>query len=190
MNAMSTRPFRIEGYAVVSNEGMLADHSGVMPDALKIDADQRFFYCSLDHAGFLAHGRHSKEQDGRASERRRLILTRRVSGIAPHPANPKAILWNPAGASLESAWNALGAPEGALAVIGGTDVFGLFLELGYDMFYLSRAPKVSLPGGRPVFPQVPDRSPEEVLAHAGLEPGPTRVLDASAGATLCPWRRN
>jgi hypothetical protein len=32
-----------------------------------------------------------------------------------------------------------GAPDGALAVIGGTDVFGLFLEIGYDSFHLSRA---------------------------------------------------
>jgi dihydrofolate reductase len=182
-------PFVIEGYAIVSADGMIADRFGVMPDALKIDADQRFFLSSLDRAGFLAHGRHSQEPDSRAAERHRLILTRRVPAIVPDPLNPKAVLWNPAGASLETAWQALGAPEGPLAVIGGTEVFGLFLAVGYDEFYLSRAPKISLPGGRPVFPQAGNRAPEEVLADAGLEPGPVRLLDAASGASVWPWRR-
>ena len=34
---------RVEGYAVVSADGMLADRNGQMPDGLKIDADVRFF---------------------------------------------------------------------------------------------------------------------------------------------------
>ena len=55
---------------------------------------------------------------------------------------------------------------------GGTGVFGLFLEIGFDAFHLSRAGKVLIPGGRPVFPQVPGRTPEEVLTEHGLVPGP------------------
>ena len=31
--------------------------------------------------------------------------------------------------------------------------------------------------------------PEDVLANHGLEPGPARVLDAAAGATLVTWER-
>src|SRR5439155_20697248 len=69
--AMS-RPFRIEGYAIVSADGMIANAEGVMPDALKIEADQRLFHASLDHAGALAHGRHSQETDARAPQRRRV----------------------------------------------------------------------------------------------------------------------
>src|SRR6266568_2484476 len=76
--AMS-RPFRIEGYAIVSADGMIANVEGVMPDALKIEADQRFFHCSLDRAGAVAHGRHSQETDAGAPQRRRLILTRRAA---------------------------------------------------------------------------------------------------------------
>ena len=68
-----------------------------------------------------------------------------------------------------------------LAVIGGPEVYGLFLDIGYDAFHLSRAANVRLPGGRPVFPQIgPDRTPEDVLASHGLKPGPQRVLDAAA----------
>jgi hypothetical protein len=52
-------------------------------------------------------------------------------------------------------------------VIGGTDAFGLFLDR-YDAFHLTHAPGVRLPGGRPVFPHVPERTPEEMLASHGL----------------------
>jgi len=38
LNAMSS-PRRIEGYAIVSEDGMLADAAGVMPDSLKFEAD-------------------------------------------------------------------------------------------------------------------------------------------------------
>jgi len=183
------RPFRIEGYVIVSADGMIATAEGVMPDALKIEADQRFFHASLDHAGALAHGRHSQETDARAPQRRRVILTRRIAALAPDPRNAKAVWWNPAGASLEAAWDALGAPSGPLAVIGGTEVFGLFLAIGYDAFHLSRAGKVRLPGGRPVFPGVGPRAPEDFLAEHGLEPGPMQILDEAADATLCTWRR-
>src|SRR5207249_1297241 len=178
------RPFRIEGYVIVSADGMIADAEGVMPDALKIEADQRCFHSSLYRAGAVAHGRRSQETDPRAPQRRRLILTRRIAALAPDPQNEKAVWWNPRGASLEKAWQTLGALRGPLAVIGGTEVFGLFLAIGYDAFHLSRAEKVRLPGGRPVFPGVGPRSPEDLLAAGGLKPGPVQMLDAAAGATL------
>lgn len=34
---------RIEGYAIISEDGMLADAAGTMPDSLKFEADQTFF---------------------------------------------------------------------------------------------------------------------------------------------------
>jgi dihydrofolate reductase len=182
-------PFRIEGYVIISADGMIATAQGAMPDALKIDADQRFFLSSLEHAGVIAHGRHSQEPDARAPLRRRLILTRRIDALAPDPENPKAVWWNPAGASLEEAWKAAGAARGPLAVIGGTEVFGLFLAIGYDVFHLSRAAKARLPGGRPVFPGLGPRSPEDLLMEHGLEPGPVQMLDEAANVTLCSWRK-
>ena len=86
------------------------------------------------------------------------------------------------------AWELVGSPGGRVAVIGGTEVFGLFLDWGYDLFHLSRASQARLPGGRPVFPGVPDRSPEDLLASRGLKPDATCVLDPSAGLTLTTWR--
>ena len=42
------RPRRIEGYAIVSEDGMLANAAGIMPDSLKFDADLDFFERGLD----------------------------------------------------------------------------------------------------------------------------------------------
>jgi dihydrofolate reductase len=181
---------RIEGFAIVSADGMLADHHGHMPDTLKIEADQRFFDASLDRVAAVVHGRHSHEGQANSPRRKRLIVTRRISAIEPDPQNPLACLWNPAGASFAAACAALGVAEGTVAIIGGTEVFGLFLDPGYDAFYLSRANKVRLPGGRPVFPQVPSQTPEGVLASNGLRPGERRVLDAQADASLVTWTRS
>jgi dihydrofolate reductase len=183
------RPDRIEGLAIVSADGMIADAQGLQPEALKLEADQRFFFNMLDQATALAHGRHSGEGGPDAARRRRIILTRRIVGVARDPQNDKAVLWNPAGATLEQAWDMLGLSGGLLVVIGGTDVFGLFLDLGYDAFHLSRADHAQLPGGRPVFPGIPPSTPEDLLSRHGLKPDPMRVLNRAAGLTLVTWRR-
>ena len=188
MTAMPPAP-RIEGYAIVSDDGMLANAEGIMPDSLKFDADQAFFERGLDNVDVVVHGRHSHERQRRSDLRRRLILTHKVSAIMADPSNKKALFWNPAGASLEQAMAALGTPDGSIGVIGGTEVFGIFLDR-YDIFYLSRAPGVSLPGGRPVFPEVPARTPEEVLARHGLDRGERQVLDAEKGLAVVSWRRS
>lgn len=178
---------RIEGYAIVSEDGMLATADRVMPSSLMFEADQQFFERGLDGVDVVVHGRHSQEQQPRSPFRLRLMLTHRVELLAAHPSNAKAMLWNPAGASFRDALSALGLPEDASAgVIGGPDVFALFLDR-YSVFYLSRAPGVSLPGGRPVFPDVPARSPEDVLAGHGLTPGPREALDAAKGLTMVAW---
>jgi dihydrofolate reductase len=181
-------PRRIEGYAIISEEGMIANAAGIMPDQLKFEADQRFFERGLDRVGVVVHGRHSHERQRHSDLRRRLILTRTVSAIADDPSDKKAIFWNPAGASLEQAMAVLGAADCSVGVIGGTDVFGLFLDR-YDLFYLSRAPDVRLPGGRPVFLGVPARTPEEVLTDHGLEAGPRQPLDTAIGLTFVCWHR-
>lgn len=180
---------RIEGYAIISEDGMLATADRVMPDSLKFDADQQFFENGLNHVDVVVHGRHSQEQQARSPLRHRLILTRRVPGVAAHPSNPRARLWNPAGASLKEALAALGPPGPNIGVIGGGDVFELFLDQ-YDVFYLTRAPGVWLPGGRPVFPEVPARTPEDVMAGRGLAPGPRVVLDPLCGLTMVGWLRD
>ena len=182
------RPRRIEGYAIVSEDGMLANAAGIMPDQLKFEADRQFFERGLDGVDVVVHGRHSHERQPQSHLRRRLILTRQVPAIAADPSNEKALLWNPGGASFEQALIALGVPDASVGVIGGTNVFGMFLDR-YDVFYLSRAPGVRVHDGRPVFPDVPARTPEEVLASYGLDPGKRQVIDPAKGVAVVSWHR-
>jgi dihydrofolate reductase len=180
---------RIEGYVIVSADGMIADGKGEMPPSIRNDADQRFFQDALDHAAVVVHGRHSHEGGPRAARRRRLILTRRVAALAPDSAYPNAWLWNPVGANLDAALDRLGIGDGTIAVIGGTEVFSLFLPL-YDAFHLSQAANAKIPGGLPVFSEVgPNATPEDVLARHGLKPGPRRDLDRAAGVSVMTWER-
>lgn len=180
---------RIEGYVIVSADGMLADAAGVMPDSIKNDADQHFFQDALDRAAVVVHGRHSHEGGPRAPQRKRLVLTRQVAAIAPDLAHPHSFLWNPLGASFDQALDRLGAGDGTVAIIGGPEVFSLFLPL-YDAFHLSTAAQVKIPGGRPAFVEAgPDASPADVLARHSFRPGVRRDLDAEAGVSVVTWGR-
>jgi hypothetical protein len=177
---------RIEGYAIASADGMIADATGFMPDSLKFDADQRFLSDALDRVEVVCHGRLSHECHPESHARRRLILTRRVSDLTPAPDNPNTWLWNPAGATLEEACDAVGCRAGTLGIAGGTEVFSLFLKIGYDVFYLARAEEVHLPGGVPVFFQGRfGQAPEDVLRDAGLKPTETQRLEQEV--SLVKW---
>jgi hypothetical protein len=175
--------YRIEAYVIASADGMIADASGVQPTSLQFEADRRQFENGLDRADAIVNGRHSQEGEPNSMSRRRLIVTRQVASLAPDPVNAKARLWNPAGASLEAACAALDLNSGTIAVIGGPQVYLLFLKLGYDCFHLSRAVDVRLPGGLPLFGGDPDAA----LAAAGLKAQPAVWLND--GLTLTDWVR-
>ncbi|MFL5018359.1 MAG: dihydrofolate reductase [Rhizobium sp.] len=179
---------RIEGYVIVSADGRLADADNVMPDELKFEGDKRFFTAALDRADLIVHGRNSQEDQPNAPKRNRMILTRKVGATAPDPDNPKAILWNPSGASFEAACAEAGVRSGTVAIIGGPRVFDMFMDR-YDTFWLSQAPRVHLPDGEACFPGVPARSPQEILAAHGLKPGQPQLLDPADGVSVTPWRR-
>ena len=183
---MSNRP-RIEGYAIVSREGMIAKSDGSFPEELKIPADQQFYQESLDRASAVANGRHSAEGGPKEKGRKRILVTRRVQRIVHDTDNPNVILWNPATAPFDEAWQKLNIGDGILAVVGGTDVFGLFLSIGYDAFFLSRA-LASVPRGRPVFPGVGNDVPaEEPLKQHGLVLKETRMLDPVSETVVQEW---
>ena len=178
---------RIEGYAVISREGMIATADGRFPDAFKIPAEHQFYQDSVDRASAVANGRHSAEGGEKERLRHRLVLTRRVDRLVPDPHNARAILWNPAATPFDEAWARLGIENGTLAVVGGTDVFELFLTIGYDTFYLTRT-EASVPRGRPVFPGVGSRATvEEIMARHGLALRGTRALDTAGTCRVECW---
>ena len=90
---------RLDGYVIVSADGMLANAAYVMPDELKFEGDKKFFSAALDRADLIVHGRNSYEDQPNSPQRKRIIVTRKIGAIAPDPTNPKAVLWNPAGSS-------------------------------------------------------------------------------------------
>jgi hypothetical protein len=179
---------RIEGYVIVSADGMLADAAHIMPDALRFEGDKTFFTAALDRADLIVHGRRSYEDQPNSPRRKRIIVTGRVDAVAPDPSNPNATLWNPAGATFEAARDHAGVGSGTVAIIGGPGVFGMFMDR-YTTFWLSLAPHVRLPGGEPCFPGVPERTPQQVLAAHGLKPGERRMLDRAADVSVTSWRR-
>jgi dihydrofolate reductase len=185
---MAVAALRIEGYVIVSADGMLANADHVMPDELKFEGDKQFFTAALDRADLIVHGRGSYEDQTNSPRRKRIVLTRAIGAIAPDPSNPNATLWNPAGASFDAACEYARVRSGTVAIIGGPDVFGMFMDR-YDTFWLSQAPRVRLPGGEPCFPGVPERSPQEILAAHGLKAGEAQILDAANNVSVTPWRR-
>ena len=114
---VQNRP-RIEGFAIVSREGMIAASDGSFPEILKIPADQKFYQDSVDRAAAVANGRHSSEGGPREAARRRIELTRRVERVIADPDNANAIQCHPVESRLgavrggvdeaESRWRNLG----------------------------------------------------------------------------------
>ena len=184
---MARKRPRIEGYAIISREGMIATSDGRFPEDLKIPADQKFYQDSLDRVSAVANGAHSAEGGPREKERRRILVTRRVNMLTPDPHNPKVVQWNPGSTPFDEAWQRLNIDDGVLAVVGGTDVFGLFLTIGYDAFYLTRT-DVSVARGRPVFPGVgKGTAPEEIMQKHGLVLRTTRMLDPDTNTRVEEW---
>ena len=78
--------------------------------------------------------------------------------------------------------------EGMIATADRVMPPGQFLDIGYDLFFLSHAP-ASIPHGRPVFPGVPEKTPEALLAEHGMVPQAVQVLDEASHVTVTQWGR-
>ena len=172
----------VEGHAIVSVDGMIADADGSMPPQLRNDADWRIFQAALDKAalvvlGRLGHMRHPNPG------RRRLVLTRSVADLQADPVDARSTYWNPAGLDITEALSRLGITEGTIAVTGGTGTFDLFLPW-YDSFLLSEVRGLELPGGTPCFTK---GHPRLVLPGAGLEARDMATIDT--GVVQTNWVR-
>jgi dihydrofolate reductase len=179
---------QIEGFAIVSEDGMVADANGVMPSGLIIEADQNFLSDKLDLADVLVHGRHSHEHQPLSANRRRLIASRTIETIKCSDEHPNVLLWNPSGLSLEEAANLLGISQGKVAILGGPEIYHLFLPR-YDVFHLSRAHGLTVTSGRPLFSKASTSSPEVALRANGLIDTEQRHLDEEGCVTLTTWYR-
>ncbi len=178
--------YAFHGHAIVSDDDMIADAEGNMPEALTNAADWRRFQRELDRAAAIVLGRHGHEAHANVHKRNRIVLSSQARGIE---RRDDAWWWNPADAPLAEIL-AKAAPRGGIvSVPGGRRVFDYFLDVGYDEFHLARARGVRIPGGVPVFSECSaDRSAEDLLAARGLLPYPIDILDAWAGVSVTIWR--
>ncbi len=180
---------RIEGFAIVSANGMIAASDGFMPNTLKFDCDQNFLCRSLDSATLLVHGRKSHEGQENSCNRRRLLLTRCIESFSREPSEPNIWYWNPDVTPFDEACAAIGVESGLVAILGGTAAYDMFLPR-YAAFHLVRAGKVRLPDGVPVLSGVCSvRKPDDVLARAGLALTDEETLDKTHDVVRQNWAR-
>jgi hypothetical protein len=180
---------RIEGFAIVSANGMIAASDGYMPNTLKFDCDQNFLCRSLDDATLLVHGRKSHEGQENSCNRRRLLLTRCIETFSLEPVEPNVWYWNPDITPFDDACKAIGVESGLVAILGGTAAYDMFLPR-YAAFHLVRAGKVRLPDGVPVLSGVCSiRKPGDVLAKAGLSLTDEETLDKTHDVVRQNWAR-
>ena len=171
---------RFEGHAIVSADGMIADRAGLMPDALRNDADWAQFQAALHRSVLVVLGRRGHAHHPNPG-RRRLVLTHGIAGLVRDPVDDNAWLWNPGGRTLEDVLAALAIADGIVAVTGGTGTFDIFAPR-LTGFVLSEVHDLVLPGGTPCFSS---GHPRTVLAAHGLRPG--RAEPLGRAVTLTRW---
>ncbi len=177
--------YALHGHAIVSADDRIADASGQTPPSLCIAADWERFQAALDRSVLTVLGRLGHEANPNRRGRNRLVLSSRGGGIARRGG---AWWWNPDKASLDEAL-ARAVPQGGLvAVPGGRRVFDLFLDIGYDEFHLTRAERVRVGPGVPLFSSVSaETGADAVLAARGLvAAAPVVIAD---GVSTVVWRK-
>lgn len=175
----------IHGHAIVSADDFVAAADGITPPALRNDADWSRFQAALNAAAVTVLGRLGHEANPNAKRRNRLVVSSSAHGVERRAG---AWWWNPASASLEEALAKVAPGGGVVAVTGGTRVFDLFLELGYDEFHLARARRVRLGNGIPVFSECKAGvHADEMLHRHGLRMRFTEMLDPAAEVALTLW---
>jgi len=112
--------------AVVSADGFIARRPDENPAAWTSPEEQAAFRRSMTRIDWSFLGRTTHEIAPNP-ERRRVVFTRRVRGVAR--VLPKLIDFNPEAALLDDVLE-LARPTGLCGILGGTGVYDYFLRLG------------------------------------------------------------
>jgi len=175
----------VYGHAIVSADDRIAAGNGETPTALRNDADWLRFQAALDAASVTVLGRRGHLGNPNPKGRNRLVLSSSADAIEQRP---DGWWWNPAFVPVEEALAHAAPGGGVAAIVGGTRVFDLFLDYGYDVFDLVRAEDVLLPGGLPLFSLCDaGRNSASLLGERGLTPGQAVPLDPVHRVVLVPW---
>jgi hypothetical protein len=183
---MARRPIEIHGYAIVSDDDMIADHDGLIPPSLRNDKDWEQYQAALARSDLVVFTRVSHENEPETHGVPRVVVSREAKGLEPRSG---VWWWNPADIEWREVVDRLLPEGGEVAAPGGRGVFDLFLTIGYDVFHLARARGVALPGGRPVFSECRDGvHAEAVLEKYGLRHAARIELDPTQGVEMNIFR--
>jgi hypothetical protein len=181
-----SRPFEIDGYAIVSDDDMIADVDGLVPESLRNEADWDYYQRALARSDLIVFGHRSHDFEPNVRGDLRLVIS---SGSAGLERRADGWWWNPARVTWAEVAKRVLPLGGSVAVPGGQGVFDLFFDIGFDGFHLSRAHGVKLPGGRAIFSACETgESAEAVLSRAGLSVIKKIPLDPEHGVDLTVWR--
>jgi hypothetical protein len=187
MTDTATRPIEIHGYALITDDNMIAAADGSMPAFLHNAKDWEYYQSHLARSDVIVFGRRSHEREPDVRGDVRVVISRSVADFEKRDG---AYWWNPERFSWTDVVARLLPEGGEVAAPGGQSVFDLFLGIGYTAFHLSRKRGVLLPGGQTVFSACADgRSAEQVLAAAGLSAHEHIPLDPGEGVEMDVWRR-
>ena len=187
MTTPSSRPIAIHGYALISDDDMIAAADGFTPPTLRNEKDWEYYQNALARSDLIVFGRRSHEAEPNHRNDRRVVLSRSSSGFE---RRADAYWWNPETYPWADVAGELLPEGGEVAAPGGRSVFDLFLGIGYSAFHLSRKRGISLPGGQTVFSACSEgKSAEAVLSAAGLIARERLPLDPGAGVEMNIWRR-
>jgi hypothetical protein len=160
------RPVEIHGYAIVSDDNMIADAHGEVPPSLRNAKDWEQYQRALASSDLVVFARKSHENEPETHGRLRMVVSREAKGLE----NREGVWWwNPGQAKWPDVLVRALPQGGHVAAPGGRGVFDLFLGIGYDVFHLARARGVKLPGGRAIFSECENGlSAEAVVERHGL----------------------
>ena len=181
---------RIEGYVIVSADGMLANADRVMPDGLKFEGDKQFFTDALDHADLIVHGRNSFEDQPNSPKRKRVILTREHrrdrarSGQSQGHAVESGRRFVRGGLRAQPACAPAPSPSSAAPTCSACS-WTATTRSG-----CRRRRTCGCRTASPASPACPARSPQQILAAHGLTAGEPQMLDPADDVSVTPWRRS
>ncbi len=181
-----SQPTEIHGYAIVSDDDRIAGANGLIPASLRNEKDWRYYQDALARSDLIVFGHRSHLAEPNERGDQRLVVSSRVAGLEQRP---DAWWWNPERVGWAEVAQRLLPRGGEVAAPGGQGVYDLFLGIGYEVFHMSRAHGVTLPGGRAIFSACDKGvSAEAVLTNAGLRVSETIPLDPGHGVEMNIWR--
>ena len=176
---------RLHGYAIISDDGCIADANGRFPAMLRNQADWDYFQTQLDRADLTLLGRRSHDASPNLKRRRRMIMSRSVARLE---RREDGIWWNPKGVTLEMALAEVMPSSFEVAVPGGQAVFEHIGAARFSVFHLARAVGRRLPGGRGLFGACEQGvAADKILS--GLVGDASIWLDERSRVSLTVWRR-